>query len=167
MTRIIVSLLLFGAALSAYGQAAPSATAPKPNLTGTWVYDAKKSVLKIPGPTSMTLQIEQADPDISLTRTQTYGDQNFDWKLQTTSDGQKDVEETSATGVTTITHVSWQGNALVLDQKISATDGTKVNDVVTYTLEDNGNTLMATERQTAEHGKGATVNKWVYDRKAQ
>ena len=166
MIRPIASLLLFGAVFSAYGQTAPS-TASKPNLTGTWIYDAKKSVLKIPGPTAMTLQIEQADPNISFARTQTYGDQNFDWKLQTTTDGQKDVEETSPTGVTTNTHVSWQGNALVLDQKISATDGTRIYDVVTYTLEDNGNALVANERQTAEHGKGATVNKWVYDRKAQ
>jgi len=166
MTRMIALLLLSAAALSAYGQAS-AATTSKPNLTGTWIYDAKKSVLKIPGPTSMTLQIDQTDPNISFARTQTYGDQNFDWKLQAATDGQKDVEETSPMGVTTVTHVSWQGNALVLDQKISATDGTKINDVVTYTLEDNGSMLTATEKQTAEHGKGATVNKWVYDRKAQ
>lgn len=166
MTRILASLLLLGAGVSAYGQAAPAA-ASKPNFSGTWLYDAKKSALKIPGPTAMTLQIEQNDPNVSFSRTQTYGEQSFDWKLQAATDGLKDVEDTSATGVTTVNHLYWQGNALVLDQKISATDGTRINDVVTYTLEDNGNTLMATERQTVVGGKGATTNKWVYDRKAQ
>jgi len=39
--------------------------------------------------------------------------------------------------------------------------------MVTYTLEDNFSTLQAVERQTAVGGKGSTVNKWVYVKKAQ
>jgi hypothetical protein len=155
-----VSFLLLMTGIAACGQAPQS----KPNLSGTWVFDSQKSALKVTGPSAMTLQIEQSDPKISFLRTQTYGDQSFTWKLEANSDGQKEVVDTSG-GMTTNSRVYWQGNALVVDQKITASDGTKVDEMVTYTLDDNFNTLQAVERQTAVGGKGATVNKWVYDKK--
>ncbi len=149
------------AGVAAFGQASA-----KPNLSGTWIFDAQKSALKVPGPAAMTLQIDQKDPHFSFARTEKYGDQSFGWKLEADADSPKEVVATAPDGVTTSSKVYWQGNALILDQKITASDGTKVNDVVTYTLEDNFTTLQAVERQTAVGGKGATVNKWVYDKKA-
>ena len=41
----------------------------------------------------------------------------------------------------------WQGNSLVLDQKITTSDGSKATDVVTYSLSPDGNTLQAVEHQ--------------------
>lgn len=163
MIRTVVLLLSLAAAFPASGQSPAPA---KPNLTGTWVFDAQKSALKVPPPTSMTLQITQNDPQISFARTQVYGDQSFNWKLDADTGGQKEVEEKQP-GYTTASRVYWQGNALIIDQKITASDGTKINDTVTYTLEDGFNTLQAVERQTTVGGKGSTTNKWVYDKKAQ
>lgn len=160
MTRSLTPIVLLLAGIAAYGQATQS----KPNLTGTWIFDSQKSALKMTGPATMTLQIDQNDPNIAFARTQTYGDQNYSWKLDAIADGQKETVDTS-NGMTTNSKVYWQGNALVLDQKITASDGTKVDDVVTYSLENGGNTLLAVERQTVVGGKGSTTNKWVYEKK--
>ena len=113
----------------------------------------------------MTLEIAQNDPEISFSRTQVYDAQNYEWKLDIVADGQKEVVQ-DAPGYTTRSRVYWEGNAIVVDQKITAPDGTKVDDVVTYTLINDG-TLQALEKQTTVGAKGATTNKWVYDRKAQ
>lgn len=163
MRQAILALLLVLAATAAYGQAAPAPTASKPNYSGMWVFDAHRSKLSVPPPSSMTLEIKQNDPQISFVRTQSYGNQNFDWKLEATLDDPKDVEAKSP-GYTTATRVYWQQNTLVLDQKISADDGTKVTDTVTYSLLPDGS-LQAFESQTTAGGKGATNNRWVYTKK--
>jgi len=157
-------LLLLAAlvAVNAYGQA-PQA---KPNLSGTWIFSPQKSALKVPPPSSMTLQIAQNDPEVNFSRTQVYGDQNYAWKLDIVADGQKEVVQDSP-GYTTRSRVYWQGNAMVIDSKITASDGTAVSDVVTYSLIDGGKTLEAVERQVTVGAKGSTTNKWVYEKKAQ
>ena len=162
MKRSIFLLLLLAVLsnLAAHGQA-PQA---KPDFSGTWVFNAQKSALKIPPPTSMTLQIDQKDPQITFNRTQVYGDQNYSWKLDTVADGQKVTVENSP-GYTTNSRVYWQGNAIIIDQKIIATDGTQVTDQVTYSLADGGKTLEAVERQVTAGAKGSTTNKWVYEKK--
>lgn len=161
MTRQISAFVFLVVGIAAFGQTPQS----KPNLSGTWVFDSQKSELKIPGPATMTLHIDQKDPHISFARIEKYGDQSFNWNLDADADSPKEIVNTAPNGVTTSSKVYWQGNALILDQKITASDGTKVNDMVTYTLDDNFSTLQAVERQTAVGGKGSTVNKWVYDKK--
>jgi len=136
----------------------------KPDFSGTWIFNPQKSSLKVPPPSSMTLEIEQKDPDVSFSRKQVYGDQSFDWKLQAVTDGQKDVVQ-EGPGYTTHSRVYWQGNAMVIDSQITASDGTKVSDLVTYNLADGGKTLEAVERQTTAGGKGSATNKWVYEKK--
>lgn len=160
MRLAIVSLLLLGAAAVAQAQAAPAA---KPNYSGTWVFDAQKSKLVVPAPSRMTLEIKQEDPEISFVRTQVYGDQTFNWKLKATIDDAKPVQQDEP-GYVMNSRVYWQQNMLVLDQKMFATDGTKVNDVVTYSLLPDGS-LQAYESQTAAGGKGANNNRWIYDKK--
>jgi hypothetical protein len=161
MKRTLVLLLLLRA-LGAYGQTPAS----KPNFSGTWTFDVQKSSLKVSAPSSMTLQIDQNDPQIRLSRTQVYGSQTFDWKLETVADGQKEVVQNSPS-YTTKSRVYWQGNSLVVDEKITAADGTTVNDLVTYTLGDDAKTLEGVERQTTVGAKGGATNKWVYDKKSQ
>ncbi len=160
MKRVQTFLFLLTVGLSALAQGSQS----KPDFSGTWVFSPQKSSLKVPPPTSMTLQIEQKDPQISLVRKQLYGDQSFDWKLDAATDGQKEVVQDSP-GYSTSSKVYWQGTALVIDSMISATDGTKISDVVTYSLEDGGKLLEGVERQTAIGGKGSAINKWVYEKK--
>jgi hypothetical protein len=163
MKLTIAPLLLLAAMSSfAFGQAPSS----KPNLSGTWVFDASKSALKVTAPTSLTMLINQNDPQIQLSRTQVYGDQSFDWKLDTVTDAQKEVVQKSPLYVTT-SRAYWKDNSLVIDQKITANDGTTVNDMVLYSLGDDGKTLQAVEHQTTVGAKGAVTNKWVYEKKAQ
>ena len=164
MTRMPVVLLsvLLAATLPSPAQT-PS---PKPNLSGTWIFSPQKSALKIDPPTSMTLHIDQADLQISFARSQAYGNQNFDWKLETVADGQKEVVQDSPTYKANV-RVYWEGSSLVLDQKITASDGTQANDMVTYSLADNGHSLQAVEKQTTVGGKGSVTNKWVYERQGQ
>lgn len=163
MNRTIALLLLLGSvgtSAAAFGQAARS----KPSFSGTWVFDAKKSTLKVPPPSSMTLQIEQNDPQIHFSRTQMYGVQKFDWKLDAVP-GDPNAVVDKTPDYTTSSRVYWQGSSLVVDQKIIAGDGSTVNELVTYTLADDGKTLQGVEHQATVGGKGGVTNKWVYDKK--
>lgn len=163
MNRVIVFLLLLSTAgTAAFAQADPS----KANFSGTWVFDAHKSKLTVPPPSAMTLQIKQDNDTIAFDRSQTYGDQSFNWKLDATVGNPQPIED-KAPGYTTASKLYWENSALVLEQTITAADGTKVNDLVKYSMMDNGNTLKAIEMQTTSGGKGANSNTWVYSRKAQ
>src|SRR4051812_14991921 len=107
MRSTSVSLLLFAClGLAAQGQTPQS----KPNLTGTWVFNAQKSSLKVPPPASMTLKIDQSDPQVKLARTQVYGDQTYPWNLDIVADGQKEVVQSSPLYTANI-KMYWQGNA--------------------------------------------------------
>jgi hypothetical protein len=164
MKPAIVSLLLLGAlaGFAAYGQTPES----KPNFSGTWIFDAQKSSLKVPAPSTITMQIDQNDPQVRFARTLVYGDQSFDWKLDVLADGKKEVTQNS-TLYTTKSRVYWQGDSLVIDQKIIASDGTTATDLVTYSLVDDGKTLQGVERQVTAGAKGSTTNKWIYNKKVQ
>jgi hypothetical protein len=157
--------ILLLTAISGLNILAQSAQA-KPDFSGTWVFSVQKSILKVPPPSSMTLQIEQKDPQVTFARKQVYGDVSFDWKLEAVADGQKEVVQ-DAPGYTTHSRVYWQGTAMVVDSEIVASDGTKVTDQVTYTLADGGKLLEAVEHQATVGGKGSATNKWVYEKKAQ
>jgi hypothetical protein len=114
----------------------------------------------------MTMQIDQNDPQVRFARTLVYGNQSFDWKLDVVADGKKEVTQNS-TLYTTKSRVYWQGDSLVIDQKIIAPDGTTATDLVTYSLADDGKTLQGVERQVTAGTKGSTTNKWIYDKKVQ
>ncbi|MFZ0315183.1 MAG: hypothetical protein WAL85_20955 [Candidatus Korobacteraceae bacterium] len=154
-------LLLFGLTIAASGQQPQS----KPNFSGAWVFNAQKSALKLTPPSSMTLQIKQDDPQIRLARTQVYDDKSYSWDLDILTDGQKEVVQNSSLYIANI-KMYWQGNSLVLDQKITTSDGSKATDVVTYSLSPDGNTLQAVEHQVTP-GSKATTNKWVYEKQTQ
>jgi hypothetical protein len=55
------------------------------------------------------------------------------------------------------------GDALVLAQDITASDGQKAKNTVRYSLEDNGNTLVEDEKE--ETPAGNETNRWVLERK--
>ena len=139
---------------------------PKPSLAGTWIFSAQKSSLKVPAPNSMTLKIEQNDPQVKFARTQAYGDQNFAWNLDIVADGQKEVVDKQP-GYSTDTRAYWEGKSLVLDLKITADDGTKQTDLVTYSVSDDGKTLQAVEHLVTTGAKGATNSKWIYEKQSQ
>jgi hypothetical protein len=164
MTRTIGSLLLALTsllAIPALGQA-PS----KPNLSGTWIFDAQKSKLQQDPPSSIKFVIDQNDPQVKFARTQVYGDRSFDWKLDIVADGEKEVVQTSPLYTANI-RAHWEGSSLILDQKITASDGTTATDVVTYSLIDGGDTLEAVENQKTQGMKKSVTSRWIYEKKAQ
>jgi hypothetical protein len=55
------------------------------------------------------------------------------------------------------------GDALVLAEDITASDGQKAKNTVRYTLEDDGNTLVESEKE--ETPAGNETNRWVLERK--
>jgi hypothetical protein len=154
-------LVLFGLTMASPAQQTQS----KPNLSGTWVFNAQKSASKWNPPTSMTLQIDQNDPQVRLMRTQVYGDKSYDWKLDILADGQKEVVQNSGLYTANI-RMYWEGNSLVLDQKITTSDGSKATDLVTYSLSGDGKMLQAIEHQTTPGAKPMT-SKWVYEKQTQ
>jgi hypothetical protein len=164
MTRTIGSLLLALSTLLAIPAVGQSPS--KPNLSGTWVFNAQKSKLQQDPPSSITFVIDQSDPQVKFARTQIYGDQKFDWTLDIVADGEKEVVQTSPLYTANI-RARWEGNSLILDQKITASDGTTATDVVTYSLIDGGNALEAVENQKTQGMKKPTTSRWVYEKKAQ
>ncbi len=111
----------------------------------------------------MTLQIEQHDPHIRLSRTQVYGGKSDLWTLDTATDGQKEVVQHSALYTSHI-RMYWDGDTLVLDEKITAGDGSKATNTVKYALGADGTSLVAVENEETPVGK--TTNKWVYDKQS-
>lgn len=160
MKRSLVSLpLLLLMSILAYGQ-----QASKPNLSGIWVFNAQKSTLQDPAPSSMTFKIEQNDPHLRLSRTQIYSGKSDTWTLDTVTDGQKEVVQHSALYTSHI-KMYWDGDTLVLDEKITAGDGSKATNTVKYTLASDGKTLLAVESEETPVGKA--TNNWVYDKQSQ
>ena len=163
MKNSLAALLIVLLALAA-GVAAQNA--PKPNLSGTWVFNAQKSALKVPPPSSIMLTIVQNDPQVQLARTQVYGEQSFKWDLDIVADGQKEVVQNSP-AYTANVRAYWQGGALIVDQKITAPDGTKATDQISYSLSGDGRMLEAVEHEATVGAKGSTTNKWVYEKQGQ
>lgn len=56
-----------------------------------------------------------------------------------------------------------EGDTLVLAEDITASDGQKAKNTVRYTLEDDGNTLIESEKE--ETPAGNETNRWVLERK--
>jgi len=160
-------LAVLGVVLPAQQQPPPQQVSQsKPNFTGKWVFNPQKSSLKTSAPTSMTMEIEQSDPEIRFARVQVYGDQTFKWNLKADADSQKEVVQHTPQYTANV-RVFWEGSSLVLDQQIIAPDGTQADDVVTYSLVDGGKLLQGVERQTVVGGKGTLTNTWLYDRQPQ
>jgi hypothetical protein len=164
MTRTIVTPLLLLTIATAILRGQEQQL--KPNLSRTWIFNAQKSSLKVPVPSSMTLRITHKDPQIRFARTQVYGDKTFEWKLEAITDDKKEVVQKSL-AYTSHSRIYWQGGSLVLDQKLVADDGTTVNDVVTYTLSTDGQSLEAVEQLVTVGATGSVTNKWTYERRTQ
>lgn len=156
--KVSLPLLLLMSILG-YGQ-----QSAKPNLSGTWIFNAQKSTLQDPPPSSMTFKIEQNGPHLHLSRTQVYGGKSNTWTLDAVTDGQKEVVQHSELYTSHI-KMYWDGDTLVLDEKIVAGDGSKATNMVKYNLASDGKTLLAVEDEETPVGKA--TNKWVYDKQGQ
>jgi hypothetical protein len=159
MKRFFVSLpLLLSMTMLAPGQDS------KPDFSGKWIFNVQKSALQIPAPSSMTLQIDQHDPHVHLIRVQVYGDTSDTWTLDAATDDQREIVQQSPLYVSR-SRLYWYGNSLILDEKIVAGDGSKATNIVKYSLDTDGKTLVALETEKTKVSR--TTNKWVYDKQTQ
>jgi hypothetical protein len=142
------------------GQAKPQ-PASKPNFSGTWLFNPRKSTLQDPPPSKLTLQIEQRGSLVKMSRIQAYGDKIFNSTINATTDGQKEVVQTFAM-YSSRARVYWEGDSLVVDEKITANDGSKATNLVKYSLSGAGTELLAVEDEETPNGK--ITNNWRYDK---
>jgi hypothetical protein len=154
------SLLLLTGLLLAAG--ATLAGSGKPDLSGTWVLNLAKSRLQADfGTQSGTFTIDHKEPAFRFSRVFVAGGKSEAVSYELTTDGTEKVVQ--GAGRTTTSRLYWDGDALVLDEKIVLADGRAATNVVRYSLIDGGRTLVADEKFRGPFHKHD--NLWVADRK--
>jgi hypothetical protein len=158
MTRTTVTVLLVGGCLvTACGEARDLS---KPDFSGSWVLDLSRSSLEIAPPDSSIFVIEHDDPDLVGRRTHYLGGVSDASSAQLTTDSV--LAAVRAGDLEIPTRVYWDGHVLVLDQAWTRGD-VRITNLVRYTLEDGGQTLIADERMSADGDTHHNV--WVFGRR--
>lgn len=161
MKRSSAVLVLALAAVPLALLAAPAGD--KPDLSGTWVFNAAKSQLGIKVKLdSAIFTIEHKEPHFKLSRVFVIGgkEDKLEWALDT--DGREQV--TREEGRTVHSRLYWDGDVLVFDVRFVLKDGREATNVVRYTLRDGGRTFVAEEKFRGP--KLQYDNLWVADRKS-
>ena len=156
-----IRLILLLAALSAGLTIAGSTQ--KPDLTGTWILNLEKSRLQIGDKIeSGTFTIEHQEPQFRFSRVFLAGGREDSTSYALTTDGKEKIE--NGPGRTTSSRLYWDGDVLVLDERIVLKDGRQATNVVRYSLQEGGRTLVAEEKFRGPIRK--YDNHWVADRKS-
>jgi len=152
---IIILALLFTTVAAVLAQ-------PKPDYSGTWVFNAAKSKLEVRFKLeSAVFIIDHKEPHFKLSRVFVIDGKEdaLSWAL--TTDGKEEVTE--EIGRTVHSRLYWDGDVLVFDVRYVLKDGREATNVVRYTLRDGGKTFVAEEKF-----RGPVLkydNLWVADRK--
>lgn len=164
--RTLAMLLLFvlGAVLLPAAGTRPHAIpAGKPDLSGTWALNLEKCQLQFPAKLDGgTITIEHKDPAFRFSRTFVGGGKEDSLTYELTTDGREKI--VTGPGRTTTSRLSWDGDVLVLDERIVLADGRAATNVVRYSLREGGRTLIAEEKFRGPFHKHD--NLWVADRKS-
>ena len=162
-TLAILFLFALGAALLPAAGARPqSGPAGKPDLSGTWLLNLKTCQLQFPPKLdSGTITIGHKDPAFRFSRTFVTGGKEESVSYELTTDGrEKVVKEPDRT---TTSRLSWDGDVLVLDERIVLANGRAATNTVRYSLHEGGRMLIAEEKFRGPFHKHD--NLWVADRK--
>lgn len=139
-----------------------SQAAQKPDLSGTWVLNLDKSRLQIEDKIeSGTFTIEHKEPDFRFSRVFVVGGKDDAVSYALTTDGREKIAKEPDR--TTTSRLYWDGDVLVLDERIVLGDGREATNVVRYSLQDGGRTLVAEEKFRGPIHKHD--NLWVAERK--
>ncbi len=156
--RIVGAAVIAGLVFTAGSAAAP----PKPDFSGTWVFNPSRSQLQIKlALESGVFTIDHREPLFRFSRVFVVAGKEDALSYDLTTDGQEKVEEGPAR--TTTSRLYWDGDVLVLDERIVLKDGRRAVNVVRYSLQDGGRTLVADEKFRGPIRK--YDNHWVADRK--
>jgi hypothetical protein len=160
MTKLHSTGFLIVGLLCVAGMA--SLAADKPDFSGTWVLNLKKSQLQIQEKLdSATFTIEHKEPDFRFSRVFVVEGKADALSYALTTDGKEKIDKQP--GRTTVSRLTWDGNVLVLDERIVLADGREATNVVRYSLRDGGQTLVAEEKFRGPIHKHD--NLWVADRR--
>jgi hypothetical protein len=133
----------------------------KPDFSGTWKFNAEKSKLQIPAPSSSTFMVDHKEPKFHLTRTHVYDGKPDTWSIDLTTDGKEVVQQEADR--TLHARLYWEGNELVFDSKIVLKDREATN-VVKYQLSLDGKTFTASESFRGPRLKYDNI--WVFDKES-
>jgi len=135
-----------------------------PPFSGTWVLNMRRS------------RVEAAHPPVSGEAVIRYDGKTWHFKRTNRNDaGKVDVWSIDLVVGSAKFHVEkdgpyvfrsrmfLDGGSLILAENITASDGQKGKNTVRYSLEDNGNTLIADEKEQTPAGN--ETNRWVFERK--
>ena len=135
--------------------------ARRPDFSGRWLLDLDRSSIKGDNPpVSSIFVIQHKEPRWRLSRTHIYSSGKSDTQYidLITTERKESVRREGS--YTVSSRMYWEGDSLVLDEKISGPGGWRGTNLVKYSLADNGKTLIALERE--EDSKSKTTNRWVF-----
>lgn len=141
--------------------ASPAAfSADKPNLTGNWILNVKKSEFgPAPGPDKFERKIEHKDPEMKMTTTQAFQGQERTSDVVYTIDGAEHVVKVGqAEAKITAT---WKGNDLEV-KSVRQVQDSEISAVETWTLSEDGKTLSTVSHIKAPQGE--IDLKFVFDK---
>jgi hypothetical protein len=139
-----------------------SLAAPKPDFSGTWVLNLGKSKLQIQEKLDRaSFTIDHKEPAFRFSRVFVVGGKEDALSYDLTTDGREKV--VTEPDRTSTSRLYWDGDVLVLDERIVLKDGREATNVVRYSLLDGGQTLVAEEKFRGPVHKHD--NLWVADRK--
>ncbi len=155
MLRRIVTATLILASFTAFTYAQS-----KPNFSGTWKLNTAKSDFgMLPGPESQTNLIVHEDPavKVDVAAENAQGKQNY--LLSYTTDGKEAVNKMGPREVKSV--AAWEGNALVLNSKMTFNDQ-DVTIKAAWTLSEDGKTMTQNVHLAAAMGE--TDQKQVFEK---
>jgi hypothetical protein len=118
---------------------AGTALADKPNFSGDWTMDVDKSNFgPAPPPASMTRKVEHTDPALTVTTTQSGGQQDGTSTMKYTTDGKENTNEMMGNPVKST--LKWDGDHLVISSKADF-GGQEINLTDTWSLSTDGKVL--------------------------
>lgn len=156
MTRHHFSVFALAAILGAVAGSAQD----KPNFSGEWVLNLSKSTLARKGIEGGTARIVHREPAFSFSRTFVTHDGPDDASYELAIDGSEKAEHSGT--MTRHSRLYWEGDQLVLDEKIAMGDRNATN-IVHYSLTGGGATLVA--KESFRGPKLKYDNVWLFDRK--
>jgi hypothetical protein len=131
----------------------------KPDFTGSWRWNPRRSALQIPHPDSTHFVVVHHEPSLRLTRTHCFAGECDTLTVELTTDGRE--SEIYREGAMVRMRVTWDGEALLFESGIDLPGG-EARNVVRYKLEESGHCVIAEERYrsaTAQYD-----NTWVFER---
>jgi hypothetical protein len=144
--RVALYLTVPAMMLMAAGQAFA-----KPNFTGDWKLDADKSNFgPMPPPTSMTLNIDHADPNLKIVTKQSGAQGDMQYEAKYTTDGKESVNKFGEAEAKSV--VNWDGDALVNDTKLSF-NGNEITIKSKWTISEDGKTLTNAAHLVSPQGE--------------